>query len=215
MMIDMSLHYRKYKDYDGYLRHQPVNLRRRYAYFQKQFDARCRRIGSRIEAGFVKMTLPKGPILCLGARLGEEVKAFRDLGFSALGIDLYPGENNPYVVKGDFHNLQFDNQEFGGIYTNAIDHAFDLPKIASECFRVLRDDGFMFLDISTNQRLTDRRHVARPQGMSWEAMVRDKIDDVVVVFKHQGFTEVGRSMEPSSCKGKPFLGITLSKERSD
>ena len=43
----------------------------------------------------------------VGARIGTEVKAFLDLGAVAIGIDLNPGENNRYVVYGDFHDLQF------------------------------------------------------------------------------------------------------------
>lgn len=46
-------------------------------------------------------------VLCLAARIGTEVKAFFDIGCFAVGIDLNPGENNRYVVYGDFHDIQF------------------------------------------------------------------------------------------------------------
>lgn len=39
-------------------------------------------------------------VLCLGARLGGEVRAFKSHGATALGIDLNPGEGNMDVVAG-------------------------------------------------------------------------------------------------------------------
>ena len=46
-------------------------------------------------------------MLCLGARLGTEVRALHNLGYFAIGIDLNPGVDNPYVLMGDFHKLVF------------------------------------------------------------------------------------------------------------
>ena len=48
---------------------------------------------------------PGTSVLCLGARLGAEVQAFIDLGCFAVGLDLNPGEDNRFVVHGDFHKL--------------------------------------------------------------------------------------------------------------
>ncbi len=90
-------------------------------------------------------------VLCLGARTGEEVKAFRDLGFkNTKGIDLNPGPNNNYVEKGDFHNLTNKDNEIDTIYTNCLDHSFDLEKIINEINRVMKKDGTLILEFGTS-----------------------------------------------------------------
>jgi SAM-dependent methyltransferase len=89
---------------------------------------------------------PGARVLCLAARIGTEVKAFIDLGCFAVGIDLNPGKDNRYVVVGDFHNLQFAPGSIDVIYTNSLDHAFDLEKILGECRRVLAKDGMLIVE---------------------------------------------------------------------
>lgn len=87
-------------------------------------------------------------VLCLAARVGDEVLAWRELGHpDAIGIDLNPGPNNPFVVVGDFHHLQFADGSIDLVYCNSLDHAFDLDKIAGEMKRVLRSGGLLVLDI--------------------------------------------------------------------
>ena len=53
----------------------------------------------------------KAPILCVGARLGGEVRAFKYITKSSdvVGIDFNPGKNNPDVIYGDAMDLQFEN----------------------------------------------------------------------------------------------------------
>jgi SAM-dependent methyltransferase len=89
---------------------------------------------------------PHASVLCLGARLGSEVEAFIQLGHFAIGIDLHPGLSNSYVVTGDFHALQFADSSINGVYTNCLDHAYDLDKILAEVRRVLKSNGLFILD---------------------------------------------------------------------
>ena len=99
------------------------------------------------KARFAFAPLPApSTILCLGARLGSEVEAFISFGHAAIGIDLNPGPNNPYVMAGDFHALQFADASFDCVYTNSLDHAFELDKIAAEVRRVLRPNGLFLLE---------------------------------------------------------------------
>ena len=87
-------------------------------------------------------------ILCLAARLGDEVDAWRQLGHpEAIGIDINPGPDNPYVIVGDFHHLQFPDASIDCVYCNSLDHAFDLDKIAAEVRRVLKPGALFVLDI--------------------------------------------------------------------
>jgi hypothetical protein len=87
---------RKYASYDEYVKHQASKLERvahrlreteaeDFADFKNRF-ANCEQLsGARA-------------VLCLGARLGTEVRALHSLGYFAIGIDLNPGEENPYVL---------------------------------------------------------------------------------------------------------------------
>ena len=84
--------------------------------------------------------------LCLGARTGQEVVALKEMGIeNAIGIDIVPHE--PYVIEGDIHNLDFEDDSFDFIYTNIIDHSIDPKKMISEIERVLKVDGIFFLQI--------------------------------------------------------------------
>ncbi|MCA9912357.1 MAG: methyltransferase domain-containing protein, partial [Anaerolineae bacterium] len=94
--------------------------------------------------------LPRSAIiLCAGARQGTEVEVLRDLGFqNAYGIDLNPGPDNPYVVEGDFMNIDAATDSIDCIYTNCIDHAFDLNQFFAEHARVIKPDGYVLYDFS-------------------------------------------------------------------
>jgi SAM-dependent methyltransferase len=142
---DSALARRGYDSYESYVAHQASKLDVAYerraekdedevAEFTASFDrivplAACRNV------------------LCLGARLGAEVRALRDLGYFAVGIDLNPGKDNPYVHYGDFHALAFRDGSVDAVYTNALDHVFDLARVVKEVHRVLRPDGLFIADV--------------------------------------------------------------------
>ena len=86
--------------------------------------------------------------ICLGARTGQEVFVLRELGLDSIGIDLV--EFPPYTVKGDIHNLEFDNKKFDLIFTNILDHSLYLEKFISEMERVCIEDGIIILNIQEN-----------------------------------------------------------------
>src|SRR5439155_5163147 len=97
---------RRYDSYDAYLAHQSSKLDRirerrgekdaRVALpeFVRRFRACSALAGARA-------------VVCLGARLGAEVRALLALGFFAVGVDVNPGPANEYVLHGDFHRLVF------------------------------------------------------------------------------------------------------------
>lgn len=184
--------YRKYDSYEQYLEHQKAKHDLLKEGLKEVSKSRERDIYERIR--LFQSSLPKGRVLCLGARLGEEVKAFRKMGFPAIGIDLNPGENNKYVEYGDFHNLQFPDGSFKVVYTNCLDHAMDLSKVISEVYRVLKMYGVVLLDVSTSDKLTStwrdgagRTHL---EINSFESMMWDKYEDVPLAFEKEGFHRV-------------------------
>jgi len=86
--------------------------------------------------------------ICLGARTGQEVFVLRDLGLNSIGVDLV--EFPPYTIKGDIHNLEFDDEKFDLIFTNILDHSLYLEKFISEMERVCVKDGIIILNILEN-----------------------------------------------------------------
>ena len=86
--------------------------------------------------------------ICLGARTGQEVFVLRELGLDSIGIDLV--EFPPYTIKGDIHNLEFEDEKFDLIFTNILDHSLDLEKFISEMERVCVKDGIIILNTQEN-----------------------------------------------------------------
>ena len=83
------------------------------------------------------------PVLCLGARLGGEVRALTRLGALAIGIDFNPGFRNPHVLWGDALSLQFADATFKVAYTNVLDHidASGIGVVTRHVYRVLKPGG--------------------------------------------------------------------------
>jgi len=140
-----SLAKRKYGSYEEYIDHQVAKL--------DQIQHRLEETRAEDLADFLRRfegceALKRARnVLCLGARLGTEVQAMLQLGHFAIGIDLNPGADNPYVVKGDFHNIVFPDKSVDAVYTNVLDHVFDMKKLMSEVERILADDGILVADV--------------------------------------------------------------------
>ncbi len=136
---------RKYASYDEYLAHQASK-------FENVVD-RLHETEDDDLAEFVRRFKECAPlaemrsVICLGARLGTEVRAMHALGYFAVGLDLNPGENNAYVLPGDFHNVVFPDGSVDAIYTNCLDHVFDLEKMIGEICRMLRPGGLFVTDV--------------------------------------------------------------------
>ena len=137
---------RDYASYEEYVAHQTSKLdmiigrlreneEEDFVDFKRRFEACAPLADARM-------------VLCLGARLGTEVRALHALGHFAIGIDLNPGADNPYVLPGDFHRVVFPDGSVDAIYTNAIDHVFDLEKMLGEVRRLLRPGGVFVFDIT-------------------------------------------------------------------
>lgn len=139
------IYHRKYNTYQEYVGRQGTKANslqysnkiigkaeNKITNFMKQFDT-------------FKKVLLSGKVLCLGARTGYEVRAMQRLGFKdSIGVDLWPlGE---YVIKGDWHDLPFDDQSFENVYCNSLDHCCDFEKFVAEVNRVLVPNGrFVYL----------------------------------------------------------------------
>ena len=92
------------------------------------------------------------PVLCVGARLGAEVRAFRAAvpQLLAVGTDFNPGSRNPFVMWGDAHELQFSDASFAVVYTNVLDHIRNTSTFAREAHRVLKPGGTLWVEMDQN-----------------------------------------------------------------
>lgn len=136
---------RKYASYDDYVKHQGSKLDRIIHRLREteaeDFDDFRNRFQDCAALGGLRN------VLCLGARLGTEVRALHALGYFAVGIDLNPGKDNPYVLPGDFHGVVFPDGSVDAVYTNTLDHVFDLEKMIGEIGRLLRPGGVFIADV--------------------------------------------------------------------
>jgi SAM-dependent methyltransferase len=142
---DHSFSRRMYHSYEDYRRHQSSKLNRIDPIELSEYDIKYREVLierlKKIEISHKGLS-----VLCLGARIGTEVKSFIDIGCFAVGIDLNPGENNRYTVYGDFHNIQFADSSVDIVFTNSLDHAFDIGKVMNEVTRVLKPGGLFIVE---------------------------------------------------------------------
>ncbi|HEX8490961.1 MAG TPA: class I SAM-dependent methyltransferase [Chthoniobacterales bacterium] len=168
---------RSYDSYEAYLEHQKAKLEtHEFGRYDEEF-----REALRERLRLLDFEWQGRNVLCLGARIGTEVKAFLDLGALAVGIDLNPGDGNRYVVQGDFHDLQFPPSSIDIVYTNSLDHAFDIDRIAKEVLKVLTPHGVFLVEA-----VHGRDQQINP-GF-FESFFWKNIDELVRVFKHAGFT---------------------------
>lgn len=144
---------RQYADYDQYIDHQVSKLDGHGAEFAERFERRMLKFMIRFTVLKQELNF-QGPVLCLGARLGEEVLAFRNCGLEATGVDLNPGTDNPYVIKGDFHALPFAAKYFATAYSNVLDHVLDLDIFLAEAQRVT--SGHIIFDLTGGYEETGR-----------------------------------------------------------
>ncbi|MDP9005115.1 MAG: class I SAM-dependent methyltransferase, partial [Verrucomicrobiota bacterium] len=172
---------RRYDSYEAYLEHQRAKLEtHNFGDYDTAFRTALR---ERLAA--LDLIWSGRGVLCLGARIGTEVKAFLDLGSFAIGIDLNPGKENRYVLPGDFHDLQFAPGSVDVVYTNSLDHAFDIDRIAKEVLKVLKHDGLFIVEAAPG---TD-------QGIKpgfFESFFWKNLDDLVRAFEAAGFTVTRR-----------------------
>ena len=177
---------RDYENYEEYVTHQKQKLdemlkmkggfsNRDVLNFRLKFYRRFKHL---------RKLLPRNAaILCAGARQGTEVEVLRDLGFkNSYGIDLNPGPNNPLVKPGDFMHLDNPDASLDMLYTNCVDHAFDLDGFFKEHARALKPDGYVIYDIGVN---------LEEGGGPFEAIAWKRTEDVfAMLLKH--FNEIVR-----------------------
>ena len=142
-------------------------------------------------------------IICCGARQGTEVEVFHDLGFrNAYGIDLNPGPDNRIVKVGDFMKLDCADNSLDLLYTNCVDHSFDLDQMIEEHARALKPEGFLLYDMGINME--------KGAGGPFEAVSWDRTEDLVIRLLER-FEKLIRAERDENFGGQ-WLWVLLKKK---
>jgi SAM-dependent methyltransferase len=168
---------RVYGGYREYLAHQQDKLQNLQL---TRYEDHYQRLLSERLAGSSRLK-PGAMALCLGARRGAEVRAFRNRGCAAIGLDLNPGGENPDVVRGDFHAVPFQRGSVDVVFTNSLDHVFEVERFIQEIRRVLKPAGLLIVEAIQG----------RAEGMApdpYASFWWSRVDDVVALFEASGFS---------------------------
>lgn len=92
---------------------------------------------------------PSSEVLSLGPRNEIELDILADAGLGRVtGLDLWPASSR--IRRGDMHRLPFEDASFDLVFASHVfEHAFDFPRVADECRRVLRPGGVVFCAVPT------------------------------------------------------------------
>jgi SAM-dependent methyltransferase len=153
----------KNNSYANYLKHQSF----KFFLLEKRLDKEFNTMTQYFKKNFKKLKLKKGNTLCLGARTGAEVKAFRELGYFAIGVDIKYPKDSPYVFYGDFHNLDFPDQSFDIIYANILDHVYNYKKFFKEILRTTKRNGKFIFDIQKGIKETGVSNFGNFETYGW------------------------------------------------
>lgn len=177
--ISGDLQRRDYASYAAYTAHQRAKRDRMTTMALATHEARyAAALAPRLASDALE---PGCLVLCLGARGGAEVRVFRSLGCQAIGLDLNPGPDNPDVLPGDFHALPFADASLAIVFTNALDHAYDLDRVLVDARRVLAPDGRLIVEAVRGT--AEGCAPAAYESLSWPT-----IDALVGCLKAAGFT---------------------------
>ncbi|MCM8800340.1 MAG: class I SAM-dependent methyltransferase, partial [Candidatus Omnitrophica bacterium] len=108
-----------------------------------------------------KIKQPKNyKLLDIGCGKGERLKFFKDLGFSVLGLEVsdtvdYAREHfNLEIIKKDIYQADFEDNSFDIVTLfNVLEHIHNPNKLLKEIYRILKDNGFLVIQIPNTDSL--------------------------------------------------------------
>lgn len=142
-------------------------------------------------------------ICCMGIRNGNEYKALKEYQkgiyeinkSKIFGVDItkYVERVGDNCFAYDFNELPTDwLDKFDLIYSNSIDHSFDINKTIREWHRVLKNDRFMLLQLSESEKVctTD---IYSFEESDCQKLFPEKMFDIMDIWKEyeeEGFFNV-------------------------
>jgi SAM-dependent methyltransferase len=88
-----------------------------------------------------------GSVLCVGCRNVLELDRFRARGFAdVVGIDVFSQRADIKVM--DMHEMTFADNSFDVVYcSHALEHSYDVDRVAGEIVRVARDGAVVGVEV--------------------------------------------------------------------
>ena len=175
-----QIYQKTYDKYSHYQKHQISKMQGGHNIVGKQYQDTYRdSLGKRIKILIENDRIRSGQnVLCLGARDGTEVKAFLDNGLFAVGMDLLP-KSRSLVVQGDFQKIPYSDNSLDVVFTNSLDHTYDMDALLKEVKRVLKPMGAFVADFGPAKcTFTDK----------WASCRWKSFDDVSGYIKSRGFS---------------------------
>lgn len=105
---------------------------------------------------------------------------------SGVGIDLNPGAEPSLVSLGDFHDIPFGEGAFDVVFTNSLDHAFDIAKVICEVQRVLKPDGLLIVEAAAG-------HLEGGHLDAWDCFYWPTRDALIRLLEEHGFQLLERT----------------------
>ncbi|KAL2492360.1 S-adenosyl-L-methionine-dependent methyltransferase superfamily protein [Abeliophyllum distichum] len=144
-----------YSSYDAYIQRQlnkTLNPKLRQIWTTRDWNRKVKVFSQFFDSLKQRKLLFNGSkALCIGARVGQEVAALKQVGVNdSVGIDLVPYP--PLVLKGDFHHQPFDDETFDFEFSNVFDHALYPQKFVGEIERTLKRGGICVLHVALSRR---------------------------------------------------------------
>lgn len=126
---------------DEYFRHHDSNAKDEYALMLMQ------QLNS--------LSVPKGRLLDIGAGRGEVLRAAREAGWEAVGIETSPTfaehaarHSGVEVIQQPLEECRFEAESFTAVVLGAVlEHLFDPDGVVKEIARILKPGGALFIDV--------------------------------------------------------------------
>jgi len=144
--------------------------------------------------GFIS---PEESAIMLGARLGTEVRALRDLGHkNCIGMDVQTEYANDItlVEYGDFMDLRYPKNSTQFVYTNCFDHLTSPLDFMEGLERIMKKNSYALFDI-------DDQHISGKGFSGWDVFEPDSLEELLGII--EGPTRHIISIEESY---EPFAG---------
>merc|ERR1711915_429672 len=173
--------FRSYEEYIELQLNKTLNPRLRKLWISRDWRRKVD-VFSSMFRGLMKSQLlrPGSKALCIGARVGQEVVALKEIGVrDAIGIDLVPYP--PLVIHGDMHSHPFPDNTFDFEFSNVFDHALYPSLFVSEIERTLKPGGVAVLHVAVHKR-----------GDKYSANDLYSADPLIALFRNSSLLHIRR-----------------------
>jgi len=173
--------FRSYEEYIELQLNKTLNPRLRKLWTSRDWRRKVD-VFSGMFRGLMKARLltPGSKALCIGARVGQEVVALKEIGVpDAIGMDLVPYP--PLVIHGDMHRHPFPDRTFDFEFSNVFDHALYPSLFVSEIERTLKPGGVAVLHVAVHKR-----------GDKYSANDLYSTDPLISLFKNSSLVHIRR-----------------------